>query len=137
MPRPVAELVAPAKEGGKPVAHVDAYDWTMRQDAARELIAYLDAHVPDDQNDYGFADSMVEQLFDYLRDDGRIPECLDILADAGFVPTEAPLNHLLALIANFANNLPHWRNNGWTPMEVMNGAADFDDNDYPPFDDEN
>lgn len=119
-PRPVAEIV---DELGTLDA---AYDWTMRQPAARELTAYLDAHVPNGEDDYTFADAIIERCYDILRAGGQVPACLDVLADRGFMPTEAQLNHLLTLLSNFANNLPQWRNNGWTPMETMAGLAELD-----------
>jgi hypothetical protein len=90
----------------------------LSQKSTRDLIAYLDAHVPDGCDDYFFAENFVESVIDEARDFCDIGFLMDRFREDEFVPTEAQLNHLLELILAMVNDVPKWTNNGWSPNEL-------------------
>ena len=108
-PRPMAEV------WGKYRALID---WVLDRPAARNLTAYLDAHVPNDRDDYYFADRVVEDVVFLSRDQPDIHEILETIQQDGLLLTEAQLNYLLELLTELINDVPCWANNGWTPMEL-------------------
>lgn len=108
-PRPMAEVWD---------QYSDLIDWVLDRPAARAMTAYLDAHVPDDRNDYYFADRVVEDVIFLSRDEPDIQEILSVIEEDGFLPTEAQFNRLLELLTDLVNDVPKWSNNGWTPMEL-------------------
>ena len=100
----------------------DVYYWRERRPAVRALRNYLDAHVPDDADDYFFAEKVIEDLIDYMQagfvSANSVRDYLSILEDNGFVPDEAHLRKVLDLLMNMSNAMPTWVNNGWAPAEL-------------------
>ena len=100
----------------------DVYYWRERRPAVRALRNYLDAHVPDDADDYFFAEKVIEDLIDYMQagfvSANSVRDYLIILEDNGFVPDEAHLRKVLDLLMNMSNAMPTWVNNGWAPTEL-------------------
>ena len=92
--------------------------WVMKGSEARALMAYLDEHVPDEADDYFFAEDVTADIIDLSRDFVNPVEALHIIEDYGFMPTEAQLKRLIDLVMNLANAVPKWTNNGWSPMEL-------------------
>lgn len=88
-----------------------------------ELRSYLDAHVPDEANDYLFADDVIEQYLDDMQVGmpgmDAIHHYVDILDEYGLVPTEAVLTQLMNRIMKMMNAVPTWPNNGWAPKEAF------------------
>ena len=67
----------------------------LRIPEVQELRSYLDAHVPDDADDYFFADDVIEEFLYDMRfgmpGTNSIQYYLNILDEYGFVPTEGCL----------------------------------------------
>lgn len=96
--------------------------WVGEQPPARALRNYLDAHVPDECDDYFFAEKVIEDLLTEVfwgQTQGSVQAFFDILEHNGFVPDESQLNTLVNLWTNMCNGLPNWPNNGWSPNELM------------------
>ncbi|MGN0071067.1 MAG: hypothetical protein ACI361_04420 [Atopobiaceae bacterium] len=113
-PRPLPEGVE--RDG-------DLVEWMLRIPEVQELKSYLDAHVPDDADDYLFADDVIERYLDDMQvgmpGTKAIQYYLGVLDDYGLVPTEAVLTQLLNRIMKMMNAVPTWPNNGWSPNELM------------------
>lgn len=101
----------------------DLEEWVRALPAVVAMRDYLDAHVPDGTDDYGFADDALDELIDYMRIGLVGAQCmkdeLEILRDHGVEPTEAMLRRLVGLLADMGNAIPVWTNNGWSPNELM------------------
>ena len=103
------------------LARGSAFFWAMEQPPALSLRDFLDAHVPDDDNDYSFADRVIEELMSEVfwgQPQGSTQAFFDILERNGFIPDESQLNQLVSLWTNMCNGLPNWPNNGWSPNEL-------------------
>jgi hypothetical protein len=113
VPRPVTEEMIEIGSG---------LLWKQEQPPALALREYLDEHVPDDADDYFFAEAVVEELL-YVQMLGANNASVDYfyktLEDYGFIPDESQAQTLLNLWRNMCNGLPVWPNNGWSPSEVM------------------
>ena len=99
------------------------FDWKLARPAVRALRAYLDEHVPNSQNDYFYADSVIEDLIDYMtlgamNGSSSVNDWLSILEDHDYMPNEAHLKRVIDLLMNMYNSLPTWMNNGWAPNEL-------------------
>ena len=100
--------------------------WASEQPPALALRNYLDAHVPDDADDYFFAEKVIEDLLTevfvgFFESGTQV--FFDILEDNGFVPDYSQVNQLLGLWQNMCNGLPNWPNNGWSPNELFNRSS--------------
>jgi hypothetical protein len=112
-PRPVTEEML---EFGS------VFDWKQVQPPALAMQAYLDEHVPDDADDFFYAEAVMESLlYEQMLgiSKGSIDYFFKALEERGFVPDECQVQTLLNLWQNLCNGLPIWPNNGWSPNEVM------------------
>ena len=82
------------------------------------LRAYLDAHVPDGQDDYSFADWVVESIVLSSIESGSIQEVLSYAMNLGLDRCSKDEERLPTLITNVFNAMPSWENNGWSPQEL-------------------
>ena len=125
----VAESLLVARKGKEPrsispdmLEFGDLLSWKEAQGPTRALRNFFDANVPDEANDYYFADKVVEDLLEEMRwgqTSKALERYFDILEDNGFTPSESQLQELLNLLMNVANSLPIWQNNGWAPNELL------------------
>lgn len=89
--------------------------WKARLPASVNLRNWLDAHVPDDGDDYFFADDCVDELIDAQTDSVRSTDLIGAANDTGlFFLSEDPEGLISRLMA-FDNAMPRWENNGWAP----------------------
>ena len=111
-PRPVTEEMLECGSG---------YAWRQAQQPALAMRAYLDEHVPDGEDDFFYADGVMEELLAEQMY-GIATEGVDFFFETleayGFVPDECQLQTLLTLWQNMCNGLPVWPNNGWSPNEI-------------------
>ena len=82
------------------------------------LRAYFDAHVPDGEDDYAFADRMVEEIAMSSIESGSLQEIFAYLMDRGFDRLANQDDRLTLLVTNVFNAMPSWENNGWSPQEL-------------------
>lgn len=96
--------------------------WKLEQPPAIAMRSYLDEHVPDNEDDYYFADNVMEELLTgqaFGVTKGSVGAFFDTLEDFDFIPDESQVQPLLNLWQNLCNGLPVWSNNGWPPNELV------------------
>ena len=99
------------------------------------LRRWLDAHVPDDEDDYLYADYVIEQLLEVQMGSTRPTEIVQAASDLGVFETTEDVEGVLGRIMAMANALPDWWNNGWSPdafVERSTGRKVFRNPDGTP-----
>ena len=125
------EAIVEHQKGKKPrpleegmLTSYDLARWKEALPATRALRDFLDNNVPDDANDYFYADKVIEELISFMSGGFQhgtksIDVYFEILENNGFVADEAHLHRVIELLMNMANSIPCWTNNGWAPNELM------------------
>ncbi|ACV23148.1 SEC-C metal-binding domain-containing protein [Slackia heliotrinireducens] len=94
-------------------------NWACAQPGAATFLRFLDEHVPQDADDYTFADSVMSEMI-YMSHGGYgMDQVLQFLAGRGFVMPPQHTNRLLEMLGNMFNGLPSWENNGWSPNDLL------------------
>ncbi len=96
--------------------------WKAGLQETRLLRNWLDAHVPDGENDVLFADRMIERLIAIHLDCVEPSEFLDAASKAGLFELSTSSDGVLGLLVGLYNALPLWENNGWSPHAVLEVA---------------
>ena len=109
---PRRPLVAGAADG-------TAYDAFFTLPAVVQLRDFYDAHVPDGEDDYTFADRAVDGLVMHAIEVGNVDAYLDTLEDGGWFKCAEDETLLPRLVENAYGALPSWDFNGWSPQEVL------------------
>ena len=112
---------------GKPVRHLEPemaacstlYDWELTLPEVQKLIAFLDANVPDDADDYFYADNVYETLEEMSRGGYPLNAVLQYVSDEEIIPDKASLKPFLNILMDFLNAMPNWANNGWAPNDIL------------------
>ena len=113
----------------------EVYDWKLRLPEVANLRRWLDAHVPDDEDDCLYADYVIEQLLDVQMGSTRPTEIVEAASGLGVFETSEDAEGLLGRIMAMANALPDWWNNGWSPdalHERITGKKVFRNSDGTP-----
>ena len=100
------------------LATIDVGTWEAASPRALNLRAWLDAHVPDDADDFTFADEALQHLLCLRRASPNVNLMLDVATDMGLFELTSDRQALGGRIAALANTLPNWALNGWTPLAV-------------------
>lgn len=100
-----------------------AYDRLFELPAVVQLRDFYDAHVPDDQDDYTFADRAVEDLVLHAIDLGNVDLYLDAVEQSGWGNCAEDTGLLSRLVENAYGALPSWDFNGWSPQEIVENMA--------------
>ena len=107
-----------ASQGPCPVdpvlAEKDVISWKAGLPAAVNLRNWLDAHVPDDEDDYFFADDCVDELIDAQADSVRPTDLIDAANDMDLFTLSEDPEGLVSRLMAFDNAMPRWDNNGWS-----------------------
>ena len=125
----------PTKDDMKDRLFVDGLTYNTPQTKA--FIQFLDAHIPDDENDYSFADRMLEELAEMHRLGQPIKDMCEVLFMNGLEFDLPTTNQMLKLLSDMVNHWPTWLNGGWTPFDVIEqetGKKFFYDEDGKPLD---
>ncbi len=100
------------------LADADVPTWERGLHEAVRLRNWLDAHVPDGQDDYTFADATVARL---LRDRHRMPHpsyLFQVAMDQGLFALSTDADELVDIIRGLMRALPSWLSAGWSPRAV-------------------
>lgn len=98
----------------------DPFEAKMRLPAVKALRDFLDEHVPDGQDDLYFAERILEEVESMVQFECGPEDYLDFFDDEGLsFGSTSKTNQLLTLVSNAANDMPHWTNNGWSPLELL------------------
>ena len=115
----------------KPVRHLEPemaacntlYDWELTLPEVQKLIGFLDANVPDDADDYFYADRVYDALEEMSRGGYPPNAVLQYVSDEEIIPDKASLKPFLDILMNFLNAMPNWANNGWAPNDILPNDA--------------
>ena len=91
--------------------------------AVVQLRDFYDAHVPDGEDDFTFADRAVEDLVTHAIDLGNVDAYLDAVERVGWNNCAEDSTLLSRLIENAYGALPSWEFNGWSPQEVLENMS--------------
>lgn len=113
----------------------DVLEWKSSLPAVVNLRNWLDAHVPEDENDLYFSEKVIEELIDART---MAPSPKDFIQDASelglLMLTEDPETIVGRLMA-FWNGLPDWECDGWSPdalADKRSGKKTFRNPDGTP-----
>ncbi len=94
-------------------------DYVRAIPEVRELLQYLDSHVPDDEDDLFFADGALLMIMDGVNHDYPPQFYIEIFSNKGYsFESIDNANDLLGVITKAVNAMPRWSNNGHSPMEL-------------------
>ncbi|HAM15418.1 MAG TPA: hypothetical protein DCP91_06085 [Eggerthellaceae bacterium] len=96
----------------------DIFDSLKADPSVVRLRDYLDAHVPDDEDDYTFADRIVENVVLSAIESGDLQGIYDYLLGLGLDNCFSQGSTFWLLVNNVFNAMPSWENNGWSPQEL-------------------
>ncbi|MDO4533965.1 MAG: SEC-C domain-containing protein [Coriobacteriia bacterium] len=91
--------------------------------AVVQLRDFYDAHVPDGEDDYTFAERAVEDLVTHAIDLGNVDAYLDAIERVGWNECAEDSNLLSRLVENAYGALPSWEFNGWSPQEILENMS--------------
>ncbi len=91
--------------------------------AVVQLRDFYDAHVPDGEDDYTFAERAVEDLVTHAIDLGNVDSYLDAIERADWNKCSEDPSLLSRLVENAYGALPSWEFNGWSPQEVLENMS--------------
>ena len=108
----------PMKPLSRTLLENDVFDELLDDESVVRLRAFLDERIPDGQDDYSFADRVVEEVALTSIEVGSLPEVFAYVASVGLERCSADEERLPILITNVYNAMPSWENNGWSPQEL-------------------
>jgi hypothetical protein len=109
------------------IRQIGLFDYVTSAPEVRALRDYLDAHVPDDQEDLYFADNIIDALYGLVDWTSHPSDIIDFLSDRGLLFDADNIdeaNDMLEALTAATNAMPHWTNNGWTPNELVASMGD-------------
>lgn len=96
----------------------DAFDVIFDNPCIQMLISFLDERIPDGQDDYLFADRVVEELVLGAIEIGDVQAMHAYTQQVGLEGCCSDETRLRQLVENVYDNVPSWEDNGWSPREV-------------------
>ena len=90
----------------------------LRDENVERLRCFLNERIPDNQDDYTFADAAAQEFVLTSIETGSLESLYRLAEDIGVVGCCADDEHLIRLITNVLNVMPSWENNGWSPQEL-------------------
>lgn len=96
------------------------YTYVANLPSAKALRAWLDAHVPDGEDDFSYADCVIEELFETTRVPSSPHATVMVLKDFNALSEDMDeAEELLSHAMRFVNDIPRWSNAGWSPSEII------------------
>ena len=108
----------PMKPLSRRVLEQDIVSGLLSDPSALALRDFLDERVPDGEDDYTFADHVVEDVIRSSLELGSLEEVFAFAVDLGLEHCCADEKRLAQLLTNVYNAVPSWENNGWSPQEL-------------------
>ena len=108
----------PAKPLSRSILENDIISELLDDPNVVRLRSFLDERVPDGQEDYAFADQVVEQMVYSAIESGDLQDMFAVAMEAGLTECCEDEQRLPTLITNVYNAMPSWENNGWSPQEL-------------------
>ena len=107
----------------RPVVEAGVYGWKLHIPAVVNLRNWLDAHVPDDEDDLFYADDIIDRLLDAQMGSSRPTDMIDEASELGIFETSEDVEGAVGRVMALVNALPDWWNNGWPPDELHERAT--------------
>lgn len=101
----------------------DYFGWSLDQPPMRALTRYLDAHVPDGEDDYTYANDVLGFVQECLHVGMGVDEIVWELFDRGACPDERSFDAVEWLVCQVVDGMPSWACNGWSPREAREIVA--------------
>ena len=117
------------------VVETGVYAWKLHLPAVVNLRNWLDAHVPDEEDDFLYADDVIDELLDAQLGSSRPTDVVEAASEMGVFETSEDVEGAVGRVMAFANALPDWWNNGWPPdalHERVTGRRVFRNPDGAP-----
>lgn len=90
------------------------------------LQSFIDRNITDGEDDYTFADDLIDEITEIIRLECLPQEVVRTLEDWGLAfDSDEKTNVLLDLTTAYTNDIPRWSNNGWSPVEVRDRAGEL------------
>ena len=117
------------------LASEDVFAWKLGLPATTSLLGWLDAHVPDGEDDVLYANDVVAELLEVQLSGSDPRLVLEAASQMGLFETSEDVEGVAGRIMALSNALPDWWNNGWSPdalQERMTGRRVFRNPDGTP-----
>lgn len=108
----------PMKPLSRTLLENDVLDELLDDESVVRLRAFLDERIPDGQDDYSFADRVVEEIVLSSIESGSLHDVFAYALGMGLEHCTEDEERLTLLITNVFNSMPSWENNGWSPKEL-------------------
>lgn len=108
----------PMKPLSRTLLENDVMGELLDDENAVRLRAFLDERIPDGEDDYSFADRVVEEMVLTAIESGTLQGMYAVAGDFGIEGCTADEQRFALLITNLYNAMPSWENNGWSPQEL-------------------
>lgn len=108
----------PMKPLSRSLLENDVVGELLDDPSAVRLRNFLDAHIPDGQDDLSFADSVVYEMVLASVESGSLQALFAYALDLGLEGCSSDPDRLTVLLTNMFNAMPSWENNGWSPQEL-------------------
>ncbi|NHM14237.1 hypothetical protein [Xiamenia xianingshaonis] len=96
------------------------FEWLFQRPASQAVLAFLDAHVPDDEDrELAFADDVVSELVVMAISCYSPQDVIDMLEATGLRLHERDFKELWDLVVNMVNTLPNWSLAGWSNEDAV------------------
>lgn len=93
-------------------------DWAIEQPAMRRLVRYVDAHVPDGEDDYDYAENVLDLACGVSHGLVDFTRLMQLLGDHQVFVDEDGMRAVAWLLQQVMNTMPCWEDNGWSPEEA-------------------
>lgn len=113
----------PGRQVAQAMLDEGMHNWKLNQPAVEGFRAFLDENIPDEENDYLFADQVVDDILAFSLASFDLNRALAYLRDKGLEPLMARDNTLQRKLVAMMEGLPRWEFNGHTPADARQGAA--------------
>lgn len=97
--------------------------WELQLPEARAMRTWLDAHVPDEQDDFTYADETLERLISERNRSAQPCNMMETARELGLFSCTFDVKELLDLLVALEEALPSWHLNGWTPRDLHEAMA--------------
>ncbi len=108
----------PMKPLSRSILENDAIGELLDNPNVVRLRDFLDAHVPNDQDDFVFADAVAYEMVLASVESGNLQTLFAYASDLGLEGCSSDPDRLIVLMSNMFNAMPSWENNGWSPQEL-------------------
>ena len=105
------------------VAALRPVGWELQLPEARAMRVWLDGHVPDEQDDFTYADEALRRLIADRNRSAQPCNMTETARELGLFSCTFDVKELLDLLVALEEALPSWHLNGWTPRDLHEAMA--------------